>query len=238
MAAPRTAKLIAKQRLTENVHELTFEMIDPAELGYDSGKYIIVATDVLKENGTPVKRAYSIASPPEDQGMFKLCFKLIPGGVATNFLVNLHAGDEIRFSGPWGKNFHLPAEIDPVQSFCFVGSGTALSAVHGHLWRLARDSSWRGRARFYWGLRRKADLYHAEAVAALAGDSRFRVEILYSDEPGGKMLDRAFEEGACEIEPRALHYLAGNGNMIESVTQTLSAHGVDVDRIFKEIYFS
>lgn len=238
MAIPKSARLVAKERLTANVVELTFRMIDPPELGYDSGKYIIVTTTVLKESGAPVKRAYSIASPPADQTIFRLSFKVIESGAATNFLANLADGAEIQFSGPWGKNFHLPAELDPRQRFFFIASGTAFSAMHGHLWRLAENAAWRGRADFHWGLRRRADFYHGEALKRFEDDPRFHVGVTYSDEPGGRMLDRALADGSIAVEPNALYYLAGNGTMIENVTQALAASGVDVDRIFKEIYFS
>lgn len=239
MAQPKTARVISTRELTETVREVRFRMIDPVELGYESGKYVILTTSVMKEDGKPVKRAYSIASPPDDQAEFSICVKKIPDGPGSGYIHSIRIGDTVTFSGPWGK-FFLPDPLQPAARFVFVASGAGISAVYGHLSILARLASWRGAASLCWGLRRMSELYWREELSALKSQSGGRIgaEVFFSDEPGGKLLSESYRDGDIAVDPAAHYYLAGNGRMIEPVAEKLKASGVPEEKILKEIYFN
>ncbi|MBI3615595.1 MAG: hypothetical protein HY211_03655 [Candidatus Omnitrophica bacterium] len=71
-----------------------------------------------------IRRAYSIASAPEEKGHLDLILKLVQGGLVTNWFWSFKSGVKIRVHGPYGK-FILPERIDFEIVFVAVGTGIA-----------------------------------------------------------------------------------------------------------------
>jgi len=92
--------LIGKNQLTSDVYLFRFRLIEPKELNFKSGQYMIL--NVPKDDGGVVKRLYSIASPSWEKTSFELLVKIVPGGVASTYLKNLAPGDKVIFEGPAG----------------------------------------------------------------------------------------------------------------------------------------
>jgi ferredoxin-NADP reductase len=72
-------------------------------LGFTGGQFIIVDSGLTLPSGKAAKRAYSPITGDREQLSFELVVKLIPDGPASGFMHALQLGDEVRFSGPWGK---------------------------------------------------------------------------------------------------------------------------------------
>src|SRR5689334_15400286 len=108
MAVPKSARLLAAESVGSKARRLSFEMTDPAELGFVGGQYIIIDTGLTLPNGKAAKRAYSIASSDVDQTRFELIARRIDGGVCSNYLHELEVGATLKFSGPWGKFLPVP----------------------------------------------------------------------------------------------------------------------------------
>ena len=85
------------------------------------GQFISV---VLPKEGKVIRRAYSVASPPEQQDRLNLVIKLVQGGVVTTWFWTLKPGDRFKIHGPFGK-FTLPEEIDFEPLFVATGTGIA-----------------------------------------------------------------------------------------------------------------
>lgn len=79
---------------------------------------------VCPKDGKPVRRAYSIASPPRENDRLELVIKLVQGGVVTNWFWTLKEGDAVRVHAPFGK-FVLPEKVDFDILFVAVGTGIA-----------------------------------------------------------------------------------------------------------------
>lgn len=81
------------------------ELAPPADspLGFVGGQYLIVNAGSPGPGQRDLKRAYSILSSDADQGRFALAAQLLPGGFGSAFLNVVEVGQEISFSGPWGK---------------------------------------------------------------------------------------------------------------------------------------
>ena len=60
---PFEARLLASRRLAPAVRELVFERADGAPFRFDPGQWVNL---VLPLPGGEIKRAYSIATPPEE----------------------------------------------------------------------------------------------------------------------------------------------------------------------------
>lgn len=91
------------------------------QMPFMPGQFVSV---VLPKDGKVVRRAYSIASPPEQGTHLNLVIKRVEGGLVTNWFWTLKTGDSFRIHGPFGK-FVLPqpVEFDPV----FVATGTGVA---------------------------------------------------------------------------------------------------------------
>jgi ferredoxin-NADP reductase len=131
MAVPKTARLVAVETMSARARRLSFEMIDPAALGFVGGQYIIIDTGLTLPNGKAAKRAYSIASNDTDQRHFELVARRIDGGVCSNYLHQLELGATLTFSGPWGK--FLPVPAPEGAATWVVATDTGITAALGLL---------------------------------------------------------------------------------------------------------
>ena len=113
--------------LAYNVRSFRLKFTEPKQLAFAPGQFIIL--NVPKDGGT-VKRAYSIASPPHDEGAIELCIQHVDGGIASTYFWQLKEGMPVSLSGPHGK-FLLkePIDYEPV----FIGTGTGVAPFRSML---------------------------------------------------------------------------------------------------------
>ena len=91
--------LTKKQQLNSSTYLYHFDLIEPKEIIFIPGQYVILK--VPSEKG-PVSRLYSIASPNTKKNSFELIIEIIPGGLASNYLFSLKENTEVVFQGPAG----------------------------------------------------------------------------------------------------------------------------------------
>lgn len=235
MAAVLTAQVLAKEKLLDHVVRVDFEMVDPPEIRYEAGQYIILHT--AERDGKVIKRSYSIASPPNPKG-FSLCVKVV--GLASQYISNLNPGDRVKFSGPWGLGkFTFPEKTEA--EIVMMATGTGFSPIHGLL-QSRVPAHPEKKFLFLWGLARESDIYNTAVLDDLATrHPHFSYRIILS-EPDvswqGKrgMLSRVFADEIGEA-PGKEYFLAGNGAMIASVESQLKAREVMAAKIHKEVFF-
>ena len=85
------------------------------------GQFAVV---LCPKDGKWVRRAYSIASPPQVADRLELIVKRVEGGVVTPWFWTLREGDRLRVHVPFGK-FVLPEKVDFDIVFVAVGTGIA-----------------------------------------------------------------------------------------------------------------
>jgi ferredoxin-NADP reductase len=134
MAVPKSARLLVAENVAARSRRLTFEMTDPAELGFIGGQYIIIDSGLTLPNGKAAKRAYSIASSDSDQTRFDLVARRIDGGICSNYLHELEVGATLKFSGPWGKFLPVALDVDAQLE------RTSAPAVPRSTWVVATDT--------------------------------------------------------------------------------------------------
>ena len=86
---------------------------------FKPGQYAILTVPHEKE---PVKRLYSLASPPND-AYFELLIKPVPGGAASSYIQTLTAGSSVEMQGPAGL-FELQ-NTPKTKVFLSTGTGYA-----------------------------------------------------------------------------------------------------------------
>ena len=130
MAIPWKAKVLKTEQWNEDTVHLSCEMLEPSELGFVGGQYIIVNSGKILPNGKLGKRAYSIPSADSQQHRFDLAVKKISQGIGSNFMHDLKVGDTFEFSGPWGK--YKPGSMANEKILC-VATDTGITAALGLL---------------------------------------------------------------------------------------------------------
>jgi ferredoxin-NADP reductase len=103
MAVQRTARVTAvdDSSAAAGVRALVLAMPEP--LGFVGGQYLIVDSGLTLPSGKAAKRAYSLLGADSEQQVLELAVKGIAAGPVSGFLHRARVGDEIKFSGPWGR---------------------------------------------------------------------------------------------------------------------------------------
>jgi len=158
------ARVLRSVRLSEFTKHIELEVKGVGHFGFVPGQWLSVKANTPE--GEEMTRAYSIASPPAENGHLALCLNRVHDGYMSNYLCSLDAGAEVSFQGPFG-NFILHP---PVRDTLFVATGTGIAPLRSMLhWLLAEHDRHRGRQ--FWllfGARRKQDIYYREEFEQLA----------------------------------------------------------------------
>src|ERR671936_2541252 len=123
-----------------------------ANFKFVAGQYV----DFLLKDGK--RRSYSIANPPNEQGVGALEFHIrqTPGGLFTEQVFStLKVRDLLRFEGPLGT-FYLREESD--KPIVFLASGTGFGPIKAIIEYALRRKLGRSMT-LYWGCRARRDLY-------------------------------------------------------------------------------
>ncbi len=120
-----TTRLTRSVPLSDFTKHLEFEAQSP--LRFVPGQWLSCKTH--KPDGEEITRAYSIASPPEDNNRFALCLNRVQDGFMSNFLCDMKEGDEIDCQGPFGDFILRP----PMRDTIFIATGTGIAPFRSML---------------------------------------------------------------------------------------------------------
>lgn len=169
-----SARLTRSMPLSELTKHLQFEMAGVPRFGFVAGQWLSFKT--TKPDGEEITRAYSIASPPAENGSFALCLNRVQDGFMSNFLCDMKEGDEISCQGPFGDFILRP----PMRDTIFIATGTGIAPLRSMLhWLLnvpvedgrPRPSETRHQDKHLWltfGNRTEKDIYYHDEFLQLA----------------------------------------------------------------------
>ena len=155
--APYVGQCISNEEMVREggigtCRHLTFD-ISGGNLRYLEGQSIGIIPPGTDKNGKPEKlRLYSIASTRHgdhvDDKTVSLCVRKLEYkhpetgemvyGVCSSFLCNLEPGDELKITGPVGKEMLLPE--DPNANIIMMATGTGIAPFRAYLWRMFRET--------------------------------------------------------------------------------------------------
>ncbi|MEA5504275.1 phycobilisome linker polypeptide [Halotia wernerae UHCC 0503] len=155
--APFLGKCISNEPLVKEggigiVQHLKFDL-SGGDLKYIEGQSIGIIPPGLDKNGKPEKlRLYSIASTRHgddvDDKTVSLCVRQLEYkhpetsetvyGVCSTHLCFLKPGDEVKITGPVGKEMLLPD--DPDAKVIMMATGTGIAPMRAYLWRMFKDA--------------------------------------------------------------------------------------------------
>jgi ferredoxin-NADP reductase len=107
------------ENLNDSVKRIRFSV--PEDFDFRAGQYLSLS--VFDEKGRKIRRPLSIANSPQDKGFVEFCAKIIPGGLASEYMKKMKKGDEVELFGPVGK-FTVNEEPEGIV-FLAAGVGVA-----------------------------------------------------------------------------------------------------------------
>jgi len=226
MSGPITTRLRARSAVAADVHDLYFEVLDPPKVVFKAGQFVTLAVGTDAQ-GQSLRRSYSIASMSDRGEELRFLIRDIPGGVATQYFLNMALGTEVPMTGPHGF-FVLSAQHPG--DVVFGATGTGVAPVLPML-RELQERAEPGRRLLYWGLRQESDLFIVPEVEALCQATGTSLMIhLSRPSPAWTGLRGRITPAILAELPSFAHptfYLVGNGQMISELKKSLIAAGVD-----------
>ncbi len=192
-------------------------------------------------------RAYSMANPPSDDRRVMLNVRIAtppphvpdaPPGVGSTYLFNLHSGDKVVLSGPYGEFF--VRETD--RELCFIGGGAGMAPMRSHIFHQLHTLGSHRKISFWYGARSKREMFYDEEYKKLTDDyTNFSYHVALSvplpeDEWKGHrgFIHNAVYEYFLKDHPDPAeieYYLCGPPLMIDAVLAMLDSLGVEEEMI-------
>jgi ferredoxin-NADP reductase len=223
--------------VVETPRAKTIRLGIPGWRGHLPGQHVDVR--LTAEDGYQAQRSYSIATPPEEDGIALTVERLVDGEVSVFLSDELRAGDRIEVRGPLGGYFTWTVAQGGPLALVGGGSGVVpLMAMIRH--RAAQASHIPSHLLCSW--RADEDVIYRDELARLASrrDGLEVTHTLTRNAPADwqgytRRVDR---EMLLEVLPRPetrpLAYVCGPTPMVESVANLLVSLGHPAERIRTE----
>lgn len=209
---------------------------DPGtEFDFEAGQFLNILVPETSEHKA-LKRPYSIASPPIWKGFLDLCWKRVPGGIATNYLWTLKEGDKLQIQGPLGR--FTPRQPLP-KTIIFISTGTGIAPFRSMIHVLLRDNApcdiWN-----IFGNRFEEDVLYKEEFEELARKhSNYKNVFTVSRPKTWKGETQYVQHMLKKYIPDAKDkhiYICGLTSMINEVVAAATEMGFAKEQIFYEKY--
>jgi len=234
-------QLTNKISLAGNVYLFEFSLIEPKEINFLAGQYIILLINLADKILT---RLYSIASSPRQKNSFELVVELVEKGIGSTYLKNLKIGEKVLFKGPAGV-FTLKENN---KNKIFFATGTGIAPIKSMLYQILNSKPQISKYLF-WGLRKKEDVYFLEEFKKIMQeDKNFKFKICLSREENldqisneffsSGHIDQVFERDLYDKIKNYLinyeFYICGSRTIVESLSQFLTQKSISPSQIFFE----
>lgn len=183
------------------------------------------------------RRSFSIASPPQDNGLLELHVRRVASG---EFTEQVFGGMEVktllRIEGPLGQFWFRENSPRPA---VLIGGGTGYAPLRAMLKQLLERGD-RRPLHLYWGAQAKVDLYEDAALRAWCDQyPNFRyTPVLSSPKPDDRWAGRTGWVHAAMLEDYELRladldvYASGPPAMVEAIRAELIGRGLPKQQLF------
>lgn len=226
--------------------------ISGGNLHYLEGQSIGIIPDGTDKNGKPHKiRLYSIASTRHgddvDDKTVSVCVRRLEYkspetgeqvlGVCSTFITGLEPGDDVKITGPVGKEMLLPDDEDA--TIIMMATGTGIAPFRAYLWRMFKENNpeykFKGLAWLFFGVAYTPNILYKEELEELQREfpDNFRLTYAISREQknadGGKMyIQNRIQENADQLwelvqQPKTHTYICGLKGMEGGIDEGMSA---------------
>jgi len=221
------ATLKQKTTLSPKATGLTLQLIEPTKIEFNPGQFVNLKV------ADAVYRAYSIASPCAQQDKIFLIVTTSHEGVGSEYVRNLHIGDEVTFIGPSGK-LHLKEKHS--KAIYFFATGSGIAPFISMLEQLACDN-YSGKIHLFFGVRHPEEVLCLDELTGLKKRLKdFTIDFYVSNPQDDFMGVKGRVTAAIPniTDFNADFYLCGHPQMVEDVNTALKAKGVPDENIICE----
>lgn len=236
------ATLVENRPLGPRVRHLTFERADARPFDFQAGQWVQVVLPLQDEKGRPLRRSYSIASPPRSASRFELAVTRVDGGPGSTFLCDASTGLTLDVKGPAGS-FVRP--LADAKASLLVATGTGVSPfrsmIHDALSASRTEPLW-----LLFGVRTPEEYLFGEELEALArAHDQLRVMPSLSRPPTGwtgrtgyvQTHVKAVWQELTATHADAKAYICGVKKMLTATREVLRVElGVDRKQVHLEAY--
>lgn len=209
------------------------------ELEFLPGQFFMLSKEGFKnEKGFLIKRAYSIASSPENKDYVEFCMKKV--GIFTNMLFGIDAGSELILEGPSGR-FVLNEE-NKKKDLVFFAAGSGIAPLMSMMRRLRDEKNERNIFLFF-GFRNANDfIYKNEIVNYPKELKNFKLVPCVSS---GEKIEVPYESGRMNFEiikkyiknPEGREaFICGAPAFVKDVKKICLDFGFKEENIHMEVY--
>jgi len=222
-------------QLTHDIKGLRLKLRDEDRIAFKAGQYVQFYTKPYGKVKETVYRAYSIASPPSEDGYVDLIVRQVPNGICTTYVhTALKEGDDVKISGPYGE-FYLRGDC---KELVMIAGGSGLAPIRSLILDIL-EKKLDLKMTFFFGAVTKRDLYNLDELGELAANhpnfrfvpalSKPTPEDNWTGEVGliTEVVDRFIPDG---LDKEA--YLCGSPGMINACLNVLSKKGIPENKIF------
>ncbi|PKK39028.1 Na(+)-translocating NADH-quinone reductase subunit F [Clostridiaceae bacterium JG1575] len=217
--------------LTYDIKGVRLALPEGETISFKAGQFMQFYSKPYDKVTEEVFRAYSISSPPSDNGHVEFCIRQVPDGLCTTWVhKHLKVGDQVRLSGPYG-DFYYRGNCD---TMIMVAGGSGLAPMRS----LTYDNLNKNvdvKMIFYFGARTEEDLYYIDEMRAIEKEHDNFTFIPTLSHPKGEwkghvgritdLLESALEDGTAGAGKEA--YLCGSPGFLKAVNELLKRKGFD-----------
>lgn len=234
--------LVEKKLLVSDIMHLRFELINPTEIQFTAGQYVLVH---IPKDETHVLRHFSIVQPSTESSYVDIVAKIIPRGAASMYFSKIEPHEDVILQGPIG----LFTFSESPRNKIFLATGTGIAPIMSMFESGIMNHE--SRSTLFWGLRNYKSVYFLKELKALKEKfSNFDFHICLSQEQDFSIIpeeDRKYflsgrvNKGLEEIilsHDSSLEshdfYVCGGRVAVESIRQYLYDKGAPKEQVFFE----
>ncbi len=227
------ARVTEKTLLSESIIRIKLRLPRAQRLQFLAGQYV----DILLPGGK--RRAFSIASPPENEDELELHIRHVEGGDFTGWVFDeLKVMDILRLEGPLGTFFVRHDIAD--RPIIMMGGGTGFAPLKAMIEDLISHNDQRS-IHLFWGARNKGELYQESLPEEWA---RSHAHIMYTRALSDSTpVDSAFSGFVHEAVVNAYPdlsahdlYMSGPPAMIDAAKSAFVGAGLPEKRLFYDSF--
>lgn len=232
-------KVLSVRDLTSTVRELVVENVksdaNNLDFQFQAGQFVML--HVPSGEPKPILRAYSLASDARVKNRFKLLFKYLENGKASEFVWKLKGGETLQFTGPFGKVFFNP---NPPENILMLCTSTGLAQHLSYLETFLEQYQDR-HFYLYFGVQTEKDQFCIHELIELTKQHKnFKFHVVLSQPPETWLGKKGYVQHHLMDHPEWISkseiYLCGNKAMIHDVKELLAAQNFDVTKLHVEAF--
>ena len=227
------ARIDSINLVSHNVVEVVLRTPPVSRLEFRAGQYL----DVIGPNG--VRRSYSIANAPREEGKLKLEIRKVEGGQLSQYWFNeARSNDLLRLEGPHGTFCLRPKSS---KNLILLATGTGIAPIKAILEEL--DSSKSDEAQMYeaiylyWGGRSQEDIYWLPDFPDLPLTFMPVLSRAYEWSGRSGYIQDAVLADQLDLGTSVV-YACGSESMIQSAKATLVAAGLSAKQFYSDAFVS